>query len=58
MRRFQFHELGYADLVIDAIYEGQPDSKNIGGEPLAQLTGTGNQGGFRFSGSVAMACPT
>lgn len=53
MRRFQFHELGYADLVIDAIYEAQPDSKNIAGEPLAQLTGTGNQGGFRFSGSIA-----
>lgn len=53
MNRIPYDRLNAADLVIDATYEGQIDSKSIAGEPLARLTGTGNQGGFRFSGPVS-----
>jgi len=53
MSRIPYDRLDTADLVIDATYEGQIGSKSIAGEPLARLTGTGNQGGFRFSGPVA-----
>ncbi|PSC02838.1 restriction endonuclease [Alsobacter soli] len=50
MKRYSFLELASADLVIDAIYESDRLIKNVAGEPLARLTGTGNQGGFRYCG--------
>lgn len=53
MSRISFEALERSDLIVDAIYESQAGSKSIAGEPLARLTGTGNQGGFRFSGPIA-----
>ncbi len=53
MNRVKFDELSRADLIVDAVYEGAVASKSIAGEPLAKLTGTGNQGGFRFAGPLA-----
>lgn len=53
MSRVPFEQLRKCDLVIDAIYESDRASKTVAGEPLGPLTGTGNQGGFRFSGSIA-----
>jgi hypothetical protein len=53
MHHIPFSELDAADLIVDAVYEADPESKNFAGEPLARLTGTGNQGGFRFSGPVS-----
>ncbi len=48
MKRFSFSQLGQADLVVDAIYEGQKGSSSYGGEPLHHLLpGLGTQGGFR-----------
>ena len=45
-----FTDLSTADLVVDATYESDKTSKTVAGEPLGPLTGTGNQGGFRYSG--------
>jgi hypothetical protein len=53
MKRFDFTDLSHADLVVDATYESNRLVKNVAAEPLAALTGTGNQGGFRFSGPTA-----
>jgi hypothetical protein len=53
MKRYAFHDHAAADLVIDATYESDRTIKNVGGEPLARLTGTGNQGGFRYCGPNA-----
>jgi hypothetical protein len=50
MRSFAFSELRPADLVVDANYESDRTRSTVGSEPLSDLTGTGNQGGFRFSG--------
>lgn len=48
MKRFSFNELGSADLIIDAIYEGDKTSNTYGAEPLHHLLpGLGTQGGFR-----------
>ncbi len=48
MRRFKFAELAQADLIIDAIYEGDSSTSSYGGEPLHHLLpGLGTQGGFR-----------
>lgn len=52
MSRIAFDHIAVADLVVDAIYESDRSTSSIAGEPLARLTGTGNQGGFRFSGPV------
>jgi hypothetical protein len=52
MSRFRFDELARADLIVDAVYESDPTRSTVGAEPLAALTGTGNQGGFRFAGST------
>jgi hypothetical protein len=51
LKRFGFSTLPKADL-IDALYEGDPEGKTVAGEPLAPLMGAGNQGGFRFTGSI------
>lgn len=53
MSRIAFDRGAVADLVVDATYESDRSTSSIAGEPLACLTGTGNQGGFRFSGPVA-----
>lgn len=53
MSRIAFADLKSADLIVDALYESDRNSTTVGSEPLAPLTGTGNQGGFRFSGSIA-----
>ena len=50
MRVVQFAELSAADLVVDAVYEGQ-EGGLLSGEALsALLPGIGNMGGFRPSG--------
>ncbi|GBR12829.1 MULTISPECIES: restriction endonuclease [Acetobacteraceae] len=49
-KRYPFADLTSCDLVIDATYESNRTVKNVAGEPLAPLTGTGNQGGFRYCG--------
>lgn len=53
MTGIPFSDLTHSDLVVDATYESDRAKPTLGGEPLAPLTGTGNQGGFRFSGSIA-----
>lgn len=54
MRAFRFSDLIRADLVVDAVYESDRErARDIGSEPLSKLTGTGNQGGFRFAGPRA-----
>jgi hypothetical protein len=53
MKKFGFSALAAADLIVDATYEGDSNSKNIGGEPLGPLTGTGNSGGFRWCGPIS-----
>lgn len=51
MRVIPYEQLGGADLIIDAVYEGQARSM-LGGEALsAVLPGIGNMGGFRASGT-------
>ena len=48
---FKFADLVVADLVVDAVYEGgtKGDSSD---EPIGKLLKVGNQGGFRYNGSV------
>lgn len=46
-----FHHLAEADLVLDRGYAGG-HAKNAGDDPLAALLPVGNQGGFRYKGSV------
>jgi hypothetical protein len=53
LARVGFDQLSAANLVVDATYESDRTRQTVGGEPLAPLTGTGNQGGFRFSGSIS-----
>lgn len=53
MKRYPFADLAACDLVIDATYESDRGVKNVASEPLARLTGTGNQGGFRYCGPNA-----
>ena len=45
-----YTELPKADLIVDAVYEGEPGG-HLAGEPLSKLLpGVGNLGGFRASG--------
>lgn len=53
LARVSFTQLGTANLIVDATYESDRARQTVGGEPLAALTGTGNQGGFRFSGPTS-----
>ncbi|MXY22221.1 MAG: restriction endonuclease [Dehalococcoidia bacterium] len=47
---FPYESLSTADLIVDAIYEGQ-EGGQLAGEPLSHLlAGIGNLGGFRSSG--------
>jgi hypothetical protein len=54
-RSFSFDKLTTADLVVDATYEDNAtlSAHYIHSGPLARLTGTRNQGGFRITGSVS-----
>ena len=47
----EFGKLREADLLIDAIYEGG-NRGNAGDDPISKLMGCGNQGGFRYVGSL------
>ena len=47
-----FTDLATADLVLDRVYAGGTRG-NAGDDALAKLLPVGNQGGFRFNGSVA-----
>jgi hypothetical protein len=45
-----YENAGLADLIIDAVYEGEPGG-SLAGEPLSRLlSGIGNMGGFRAAG--------
>lgn len=48
-RVFSCAELGSADLIVDACYEGGRHG-NAKDDPLSPLLGTSNQGGFRYLG--------
>jgi len=50
-QHFSFSDLGSADLVVDAVYEGG-NKGNAGDDPISRLAGVGNQGGFRYIGSI------
>lgn len=51
-KRFLFSELGNADLVVDAIYEGG-ESGNLSAEVISKLIPKmGNAGGFRYVGDA------
>lgn len=50
MRIIPYTQLACADLIIDAVYEGEVGSR-LSGEALSRLLpGVGNQGGFRAAG--------
>ena len=50
LRVFRYDTLATADLLVNAVYEGEAGSK-LSGEPLSKLIpGASNQGGFRVSG--------
>ncbi len=49
--RINFANLSGADLCVDAIYEGGTKG-NSSDEPIGKLLKVGNQGGFRYFGSV------
>ena len=52
VERVPFAELATADLVIDRVYEGGKLG-HAGDDAIGKLLPVGNQGGFRFKGSVA-----
>jgi len=51
MRKFSFDELPGCDLIIDAVYEGGALG-NAGDDPINKILPVGNQGGFRYAGSI------
>lgn len=51
MTIFLASELGTADLVVDAVYEGWRRG-NAGDDPLGPLLQVSNSGGFRYRGSI------
>ncbi|APA65642.1 restriction endonuclease [Maribacter sp. 1_2014MBL_MicDiv] len=51
MRIFEFSKLENCDLIIDAIYEGG-NKGNVGDDPINKILPVGNQGGFRYAGSL------
>ncbi|GAA2223307.1 restriction endonuclease [Promicromonospora sukumoe] len=46
-----FADLQMADLVLDRVYQGGSKG-NMGDDPIGKLLPVGNQGGFRYKGSV------
>lgn len=51
MRVFNNTELKNCDLIIDAIYEGG-NNGNVSDDPISKIFPVGNQGGFRYAGSL------
>ncbi len=51
MKIYPFKNLSSSDLIIDAIYEGG-DKGNVGDDPINKILPVGNQGGFRYAGSI------
>ncbi|WP_019671201.1 restriction endonuclease [Eudoraea adriatica] len=51
MKIYQHNELGNCDLIIDAIYEGG-NRGNVTDDPINKILPVGNQGGFRYAGSL------
>ena len=49
--RIPFSDLGNADLIVDAIYEGGTNN-NISDEPISKILNCGNAGGFRPVGGI------
>lgn len=49
-RVISFSDVGSADLIVDAVYEGG-NARHAGADPISKLLpGVGNQGGFRIAG--------
>ena len=46
-----FSDLDNEALFVDALYKGG-SAGNAGDDPISRLMATGNQGGFRYVGSV------
>lgn len=40
-------------LIVDAVYEADPEIKNMGAEVISKLMGVRNQGGFRLIGPAS-----
>jgi hypothetical protein len=51
MKVFKFNELNNCDLIVDAVYEGG-NNGNVGDDPINKILHVGNQGGFRYAGSL------
>jgi hypothetical protein len=51
MKIYPFDKLKKCDLIIDAVYEGGSKG-NVGDDPINKLLPVGNQGGFRYAGSL------
>ena len=51
IKTVSFDDLSTASLNVDAVYKGGTVG-NVGDDPISKLVGTGNQGGFRYVGSV------
>ena len=51
MKIYPFNKLSSSDLIIDAIYEGG-NKGNVGDDPINKIVPVGNQGGFRYAGSI------
>ena len=51
MKIFNNNELAGCDLLVDAIYEGG-NQGNTGDDPITKILPVGNQGGFRYAGTL------
>lgn len=51
-KSISFDQLGSADLIVDAVYEGGI-SGNASDDPIARLLPVGNSGGIRYKGPVS-----
>ena len=51
MRVYSYTELSNCDLIIDAIYEGG-NQGNTSDDPITKILPVGNQGGFRYAGTI------
>ncbi len=50
-KKINFSELPNSDLFVDALYTGG-NKGNVSDDPISKLMHVGNQGGFRYSGSL------
>ncbi len=53
MDRIPFEDLQDADLIVDTVYSAGPQP-NLAADPIGRLLPVGNQGGFRFNGSLPL----